>query len=337
VSPGLAILFLSSGLFLGWNLGANDAGNVLGSAVGSGMLSFRRAAGIGAVFVVAGAVAGGSGGAETLGELGNIASQSGAFMVALSASLCLLLFTRLRLPVSTSQAVVGSIIGWNLFQGSPVNWGKLATIALSWISSPLLSGLFAILLYFAFMFVLRRMRIHLFYRDVFLRVALSAAGAFGAYSLGANNIGNVMGVFVQSAPFAPPVIGGIQFSTAQLLFFLGGLAIAIGILTYSKHVMLTVGADIYHLSPETALVAVVAVSTVLMLFSSSWLPRVPVSSSQAAVGAVIGIALAKGGRNINLAIVGKIAAGWILTPLLAAAVSFVMLNLASILFGGIQP
>ena len=37
-------IFLSSGLFLGWSLGANDASNVFGTAVGTKMVSFKTAA-----------------------------------------------------------------------------------------------------------------------------------------------------------------------------------------------------------------------------------------------------------------------------------------------------
>ena len=64
------ILFLSSGLFLGWSLGANDAANVFGTAVGTRMVRFGTAAAICSVFVILGAVLGGSGAAHTLGKLG---------------------------------------------------------------------------------------------------------------------------------------------------------------------------------------------------------------------------------------------------------------------------
>lgn len=52
----MIILFLSSGLLLGWSLGANDAANVFGSAVGSKMVSFRQAAIISSIFVIIGSV-----------------------------------------------------------------------------------------------------------------------------------------------------------------------------------------------------------------------------------------------------------------------------------------
>ena len=121
-------------------------------------------------------------------------------------------------------------------------------------------------------------------------------------------------------------------SPAQTLFLLGGLSIAVGIATYSRRVMETVGSDLYHLSPENALVAVLSASIPLYLFASPWLPSVPVSSSQAVVGAVMGIALARGGRNLRWALLARIAGGWVATPLVALVVSFLALYFMQNLF-----
>jgi PiT family inorganic phosphate transporter len=101
--------------------------------------------------------------------------------------------------------------------------------------------------------------------------------------------------------------------------------------------MNTVGSGIMDLSPVAALVAVSAHSIVLFLFSSQGLetfllahglpsiPLVPVSSSQAIVGAVIGMGLLKRGRNVNWRLVGSISSGWVITPVIAALISFVFL------------
>ena len=114
----MLLFFLSSGLFLGWSLGANDAANVFGTAVGTRMMRFTTAALICSVFVILGAVFGGAGASHTLGKLGAVNALGGAFMVALSAGFTVYTMTRMSLPVSTSQAIVGSIIGWNLFSSS---------------------------------------------------------------------------------------------------------------------------------------------------------------------------------------------------------------------------
>lgn len=330
--------FLTSGLFLGWSLGANDAANVFGTAVGAKMIRFRTAALICSVFLIIGAVSSGAGASHTLGKLGAVNTMAGAFTVALSAALSVFAMTKLGLPVSTSQAIVGGIIGWNLFSGMSTDPSVLRKIALTWILCPVLSCGFAFCLYFLVKKLLKIHPSHIYRRDVYTRWALIFVGAFGSFSLGANNIANVMGVFVESVPFDDIVVTSfLTVSRAQQLFFLGALAIAVGVFTYSRKVMGTVGTGIFKLSPVTAFIVVLSSSLVLFIFASTSLqqflisihlppiPLVPVSSSQAVVGAVIGIGLAKGGRNIKFSALGRIVTGWVTTPLIAALVCFVLL------------
>lgn len=330
-------IFLSSGFFLGWSLGANDASNVFGTAVGSRMIRFRTAAIYCAIFVILGSVISGAGASHTLGKLGAVNAVAGAFLVAFSAALSVYLMTLARFPVSTSQAIVGAIIGWNLFSGSVTDLGALSKIVSTWIFCPLISACFAIILYKTTTIVLSRFKIHMFRLDVFTRYSLLLAGIFGSYALGANNIANVMGVFVPVAPFDSITFLGISLSPAQQLFFLGGVAIAIGVFTYSKRVMMTVGTGIFQLNPVAAAVVVWSHSAVLFIFSSqtleSWLlaynlptiPLVPVSSSQAIVGAVIGIGLLKGGKGIHWKTVAGITSSWVTTPIIALLICFVSL------------
>ena len=329
--------FLLSGLFLGWSLGANDAANVFGTAVGSRMVRFRTAAIISAVFVVLGAVISGSGASHTLGKLGAVSAIGGAFTVALAAALTVAWMTRAKLPVSTSQAIVGAIIGWNLFSGSPTDIGALKKIVSTWVLCPLLAGIFAIILYGAFKLFLGKQRIHMLEIDRYTRYGLISVGAFGAYSLGANNIANVMGVFVPSSPFPSLNLVLVTLSSVQVLFLARGLAISVGIFTYSFRVMATVGNDLFKLTPIMALIVVLAESLVLFLFASQgleqWLishglpavPLVPVSSSQAVIGAIVGISIARGGRGLDLRTLARVASGWVTTPAFALLLSFVLL------------
>ncbi len=330
--------FLSSGLFLGWSLGANDASNVFGTAVGSRMIRFRTAAIYCSLFILLGAVISGAGTSHTLGKLGSINALAGAFVVAFSAAMSVYLMTLARFPVSTSQAIVGAIIGWNFFSGALTDSNALTKIVSTWILCPVLSAFIAMFFYKLVVYIISTFKFHMFRLDRYVRNGLLLAGIFGSYSLGANNIANVMGVFVPVAPFSDiTVLGFITFSPAQQLFFLGGIAIAVGVFTYSKRVMMTVGSGIMELSPVAAFVAVWSHSIVLFLFSSQSLeaflqfhglpsiPLVPVSSSQAIVGAVIGMGLLKGGRGVKWKTVGGIASGWVITPFIAALVSFICL------------
>jgi PiT family inorganic phosphate transporter len=330
------IIFLSSGLFLGWSLGANDAANVFGTAVGTRMVRFGTAAVICSIFLILGAVISGSGAAHTLGKLGAVNALGGSFMAAGAAALAVYLMTKAGLPVSTTQAIVGAILGWNLFTETRTDTATLITILSTWVICPLLAAGIAAALYKLTTYIIRVTKPHLLRQDAYTRAGLILAGAFGAYSLGANNIANVMGVFVPSSPFTDFSIAGFgTFSSIQQLFLLGALAIAVGVITYSKRVMLTVGGRLLPLSPVGAWVAVISHSVVLFLFASEGLesllasaglptiPLVPVSSSQAVVGAVLGIGLLKGGRSIRWRVLGGISLGWLATPIIAGVVCFV--------------
>jgi len=330
--------FLSSGFFLGWSLGANDASNVFGTAVGSRMIRFRTAAICCSIFVIIGAVVSGAGASHTLGKLGAVNAIAGAFIVAFSAAMSVYLMTLARYPVSTSQAIVGAIIGWNLFSGSLTDYNSLTKIVVTWVACPVLSALISMVMYKLVVFCIKSTKIHMFKLDTMTRYGLLLAGVFGSYSLGANNIANVMGVFVPVSSFSDiSIFGMFNLTSAQQLFFIGGVAIAVGVFTYSKRVMMTVGVGIMELSPVAAFVAVWSHSMVLFLFSSRGLerflishglpaiPLVPVSSSQAIVGAVIGMGLLKGGKGIRWRTVGGITSGWITTPVIAALMSFICL------------
>ncbi len=159
------LLFLSSGLFLGWSLGANDAANVFGTAVGTQMIKFRTAAIVCSVFVVLGATISGAGAAHTLGKLGAVNALAGSFTVAFAAALTTFLMTRLKIPVSTSQAIVGAIIGWNFYSSSLTDSASLTKIMLTWVACPLLSGGMAVLLFMLVRFLLRVNKPHLLRLD----------------------------------------------------------------------------------------------------------------------------------------------------------------------------
>lgn len=339
-------IFLVSGLFLGWSLGANHAANVIGTAVTSKMVRFRTAAVLCSVFVILGSVRGGTGTTATLGRLGRVDAMAGAFMVTLAAALAVYWMTQLKLPVSTSQAIIGSLLGWNLFAGAATDLHLLERIVLSWGAAIVLAALLSAALYLLFRAVLKRMRIHLLRVDAYTRAGLVAVGAFGSYSLGANNIANVMGVFVPVAPFRDISVGGLFTLTGvQQLFLLGGVAIAVGVFTYSHRVIQTVGGDLLKLSPLAGLIVVLAESLALFLFSSRWLegwllahglpaiPLVPISSSQAVIGGIIGIAVVRRGREIRFRVLGEIALGWLVTPLLAGVVTFFGLFVLQNVFG----
>ena len=299
---------LSGGLFLGWALGANDASNVIGSAVGSRMLRFSAAAALAALFVVVGALAQGRAGIETLSGLTPISLEQ-AVATSTAAAVIVTLMTVLALPVSTSQAVVGAILGIGLVNRE-VNLAGLTKVVICWLGTPLGGALFAVLIYRCLALVYNRADLPLLRADVLLRFGLVAVCAYGAYALGGNNVANVTAVFV-----------GADYMDARMASLIGGLAIGLGILTFSRPVMRTVGMRLVRLDPFSALVVSLATAATVHFYS---FVGVPVSTSQAVVGAVLGIGLVKGVSTVRTRTLAGVLAGWILTPLLSGALVLVL-------------
>ena len=334
----MILVFLSSGLLLGWFLGANGTANIFGSAISSKMVKSRKAIVAFCVFVILGAILQGNGPSETLIKLGKVNAVGGAFIIVLATVITVLLMTRYKLSASSSQAIVGAIVGWNLYTGVSTSYSSLIKIILTWILCPVLAAIFAVLLYLLVRFIINKSKIHLLKLDKYLRIGLLLVGAFGAFSLGANNIANIMSVFVTTiAPQKVLNLGFITLSGTQQLFLLGGCAIAVGAITYSKKTIKTVGNNILELSSESALVVILAHSLVLFIFSSEQLrdfilslglleiPLVPISSSQAIIGAILGVGLLKQAREIKFNAIGGVAISWLTTPVIAGMLSFASL------------
>ncbi len=292
---------LTSSVFMGWSLGANDAANIFGIGVTSRILKFRTATFLLALFVLLGAWFEGSRCFETLGRLGDIGLNQ-AFIVTFAAAVAMTILTVLKIPASTSQAIVGAIIGATLVASQP-NWIQLVTMVICWILTPVGGALIAWLMYMIFDAIVSRRRRSTRVMQRFLYVTMVVSGCFGAYALGANNVANTTGVYVNTGLITP--------ETGALL---GALSIALGAATFSRKVMDTVGNRITLIGPQGAVIATLAHSITLYIYAHI---GVPVSSSQAIVGAVAGIGMVRGIRAVNRKVMRQIAVGWMFTPVLA--------------------
>jgi len=158
----ILILSLIIAAYMAWNIGANDVANAMGTSVGSGALTLRRAILVAAIFEFLGAVLFGSHVTDTIrkgvldfggDELSRELSQKlmyGFMAALLAAAIWLTVATKMGLPVSTTHSIVGGVIGVGLFiQPSSVNWGKVAEIVISWVVSPLLGAVLAFLSFYA--------------------------------------------------------------------------------------------------------------------------------------------------------------------------------------------
>jgi len=300
-----------SGLFLGWSLGSNDAANVFGTAVASRMVRYWTAVILCSVFVILGAVLEGQEGIATYNKMSSVTPNL-AFIVGLAAALSVTLMSYLKLPVSTSQAVVGALVLAGIMNDS-LDTSSLTKVVLCWVGTPIGAAIISIVLYYAVGKLLNALHPTIFQYDRWLRIALILAGSYGAYALGANNVANVTGAFV-----------GPGMLTPMEACVWGSCAIAVGVMTYSRNVMMTVGKGLVRLDAYTAFIAILGEAITVHIYA---MLGVPVSTSQAIIGSILGIGLLKGVRTINQRTLIKIVFGWLGTPAIAAGIAYLLYTL----------
>ncbi len=306
---------LLGGIFLGWSLGSNDSANVFGTAVANNIIKFRTAVTILATLVLIGAVAEGYKGFETLGKI-TTQTPITATVASFSAAITVTLMTYLGLPVSTSQAIVGAIIGIGIVNRN-VNLSALPKIFSAWVLTPVGAAIISFVLYLGIRILIRKYVKNQVLFDKFILVGFYLVGGYGAYALGANNVANVTGIYVSSGMLTP-FMGAL----------LGGLSIGLGAVTYSKNVMMTVGKKILPLDYYSAFIAILAEAITVHIYA---IIGIPVSTSQAIVGGVLGIGLVTGTRTINKRTLRNILFGWVGTPTVSGVVSFAIFKIVGLL------
>ncbi len=152
----LVVLAIVLGLFMTWGVGANDVANAMGTSVGSGAITVRKAIVIAAIFEFAGAVLAGGHVTSTIRK--GIIDASfvpapeilvfGMLSALLAAGLWLMVASLFGWPVSTTHTIVGALIGFGVagLGTQAVEWGEVGGIVASWLVSPVLGALFAFLL-----------------------------------------------------------------------------------------------------------------------------------------------------------------------------------------------
>ena len=301
---------LSGGIFLGWGLGSNDFANIFGTSVSAGLIRYRTAVLLCVCFLLLGACLEGPKCMTIVGGFTEL-SVTTAFVCALSSAIVITIQTYLALPASVSQAIIGALLGAGAVTGS-INIFKLYWIVSCWILSPICSMIFSISLFWMLGFFVNRYIKNLYWHNAFLTTGVLVGGCYGAYSLGANNVASVTGVYAGAGMISP-------FNAALI----GGLSMAVGVLTYSYKVMETVGKKIVPLDAFSAFIATLANALSLHLFTQV---GVPVSATQTIVGAVIGVGLIKNYRTVSKKIITMIGIGWVVTPVLSGLLAYFILK-----------
>ena len=165
MEPLMGLVLLVSVLvcaYLAWNIGANDVANAMGTSVGSRALTLKQAVIIAAIFEFVGAFFAGDAVTDTVRKgilvvdfdnqvLVDAISADlmyGFIAAMMAAAVWLTIATRYGLPVSTTHSIIGGIVGVGLVmevqhETSLIDWEVVEKVAMSWVASPVMGGLFA--------------------------------------------------------------------------------------------------------------------------------------------------------------------------------------------------
>jgi len=395
------------GFYMSWNIGANDVANSMASSVGAKAITIKQAIVIAAILNLVGAVFIGSHVTNTIRK-GIVSTDVltdphlaliGALSALLAAALWVSFATWKSLPVSTTHAIVGAMIGFGIMTGgfAVINWGKLGAVILSWVISPIFSLIiayavfkiiawliisrqdsfsraiklspifigttfFVVVLSFLFKtplgkklsigtpmailvafvlavllglvgmmllarFVKRKEEASSGAEQVFKSIQVGTA-CYVALAQGANDVANAIGPLAVIYFLVKTGTVGAKVPVPIFLLVFGGAGIACGIAMAGHRVMDTIGTKITTLSNTRGFSVEFAAATTVLVASKMGLP---VSTTHAAVGGVLGVGLARGMEAINFRIVYQIMIYWVLTVPVAAITSMILFKVLQLI------
>jgi len=151
-----------------------------------------------------------------------------------------------------------------------------------------------------------------------------------AFAHGSNDVANAIGPVAAVISVAQTGVVGQQSALSFWILLLGGGGIVLGLATFGRHVIATVGAGITSLTPTRGFSAELAAASTIVLASGT---GIPVSTTHTLVGAVLGVGMARGISAINLGVVGRIFVSWMVTIPAGAAITIVIFYLLRFLLG----
>ena len=392
------------GLYMAWAIGANDVANAMATSTGAKAISFKQAVVIAAVFEFAGAVLAGGSVTSTIRSgivYASLLAGTPELMIygmlgsLLAAAVWLNLASKMGWPVSTTHSIIGAIVGFAAvgIGMDAVQWGKVGQIVMSWVVSPLVSGVIAFIIFrtvqvlildrtdpierarkyvpvymlvAAFMVVMMTLTKGLKHVGLELTtpqnlviatvvsIIVAVAGKliidriqvdpdadrkfrfatveriFGvlmvitacsmAFAHGSNDVANAVGPV--SAVISVATTGLVEGKSAvsPWVLLLGGGGIVLGLATYGRKVMQTVGTQITALTPSRGFAAEMSAASTIVLASSTGLP---ISTTHTLVGAVLGVGMARGISAINLTVIRNIFLSWLITVPAGAVLSVI--------------
>ncbi|WCH46917.1 inorganic phosphate transporter [Lysinibacillus sp. OF-1] len=301
-------------LFFAMNIGASGAAASMGVAYGAGAIKKAwQALLLCAIGVYSGAVLGGGEVVKTISS--GIMPQDYitvkvVIIILISATSSLFFANLLGIPLSTSEVTVGAVVGVGIAY-KVLFVRSLLVIISFWIIVPLVA--FVIALVFGKLLYKLQNRGLLKDRPI-LTILLVLAGFFEAFSAGMNNVANAVG----------PLVGAGMIDVTMGIV-LGGAFVALGAMLLGKRVLETNGKKIVRFQKAEG---ILISSTGALLVGVSSLFGLPVPLTQVTSSSIIGMGMAKNGKQIfHQHIVKKIIRIWIVSPIFSLAISYFLVQL----------
>ncbi|MDA8115998.1 MAG: inorganic phosphate transporter [Actinomycetota bacterium] len=319
----MTLLLIAVAAGFAFSMGAHYTGACMGMPHALGAASERRALWTMAPLALLGATFASHRVEVTVGRhllLGAGLSTVGLVIVIGAAFALTSVFNKVRVPTSTIQILVASVIGAGLAAGARVNWPMVAALGVVWVAAPVVAGLLGYLATIA----LDHTRLgHTVSKGASatalpaVGATLMGVGALASFTMGGNDVANATGSLVATGTLSLLAAGA-----------LGGVFMALGVLTWGRPLLRRIAFEIVEVDTSMATAAqlvqaLVVLSAVAFGFFTSM--------NQALVGAMTGSAMARGKEVVHRRTLTGILRGWLIGPGAGAASAFAAAHLVAAL------
>ena len=320
--PAVLTLAIGIGLFVAFTIGAND--ETMTPAVGAGLLGLSTAVLIGGVCNLIGVFFLGESVARTVGNDFTYPefplTLSMVFIILISMAAWLLIVSLKGIPISTTQSIVGSVLGIAILEYgvNSIRIDTVVVVVLSWIVSPILGllggyGFYRLIQSFQNSKFLKRTGYSDYERqEKYATYALAIFLLFTVFSRSGNDVAKAIGPLM-----ALPEIAKDPF----FALLAGGVGMCFGVIILGRRVVKKLAKDIVALSPTSALAASVSVSIIMFVGT---VMAMPLSGSHILVAAFIGVGFVNQER-VDMDSLKEIGWSWIITTPASAIFSGALL------------
>ncbi len=306
---GILVVFLVIVIIISFGIGGND--ETFAGIYGSRILNMKQIMILATIFAITGALLLGEAVSKTVGK-GILVNLDDAIVITIliSTAIWLILSSALRLPISTTHATIGAVIGLGIALNASLNWMKIIELSIWWVLSPII-GYVVSFIVFKLMRAYKIKHLNGFQslektEKSFTYIVLIII-CITAFSRAGNDCSNAVGIVVG--------IGDIQ---VNLLLLITGLSLAGGLLVLGRGVIKNVG-SITELYPSTAFASQIPTAAILFLGTAL---GIPLSGSHMLVASLVG--LSKASHTPAKKGLWKIVLIWLVTFPAAAILSIII-------------